>query len=357
MESCARPEFRSALKAHLASYATPDGRRAALELTLTLAAYAGFLALTAGCLGHLARATSPPAQAAWLAASVAAALGLALLQVRAFLVHHDLCHGSLFASRRLNLALAPLFGTLVSTSSSVWKREHDRHHRDSNNLDRPQDGQTAPWTVAQYEGAKGWQRWAYWLFNQRPVLFGLVPPLYFLGFMRLAARWYENLLFAGFIALLWWTGTLLAFAVALAPATVFGFLVFHAQHTSRPGGPALVRRHTADYDAVENGLKGSTLLVMPRVPGLWWFLDWCMDGVEYHHVHHLHPAMPAWRQRACHEAGGAFFAQTPRLTLGEAVKATRLTLYDETASRLVGFEGHAPWQRPATVQRAPAPPG
>ena len=349
MESWAQPEFRTALKAHLASYAKPDGRRAALELTLTLAAYAGFLALTATCLRRLSHAATAPSQLGWLAASVAAGLGLGLLQVRAFLVHHDLCHGSLFASRRLNALLAPVFGTLVSTSSSVWKREHDRHHRDSNNLDRPQDGQTAPWTVAQYEGAKGWQRWAYWLLNQPPVLFGLVPPLYFLGFMRAAARWYENLLFAAFAALLWRTGTLLAFAVVLTPATIFGFLVFHAQHTNRPGGPSLVRRHAADYDFFENGLKGSTLLVMPRVPGLSWFIDWCMDGVEYHHVHHLHPAMPAWRQKACHQAGAAFFTETPRLTLGEAVKATRLTLYDETAGRLVGFDGHPPWRRGAPV--------
>lgn len=349
MPPWAQPDFRAALKAHLAAYARPDGRRAALELALTLAAYAGFLALTAACLRQLAQAASTPPRLGWLAASAAAGLGLGLLQVRAFLVHHDLCHGSLFASRRLNLALAPLFGTLVSTSSSVWRREHDRHHRDSNNLDRPQDGQTAPWTVARYQGAPGWQRWAYWLLNQRPVLFGLVPPLYFLGFMRAAARWYENALFAAFVALLWWTGTLAAFAVALTPATAFGFLVFHAQHT----GASLVRRRAADYDFVENGLKGSTLLVMPRVPGLSWFLDWCLDGVEYHHVHHLHPAMPAWRQRACHEAGAAFFAQTPRLTLGEAVKATRLTLYDEGTSRLVSFEGRAPWRR-APVPAGPA---
>lgn len=354
MPPWAEPQFRSALKAHLAGYAVPDGRRAVLELALTLAAYAGFLALTAGCFRQFSHEPATWPRLGWLAASILAGAALALVQVRAFLVHHDLCHGSLFATRRLNALLAPIFGTLVSTSPSVWKREHDRHHRDSNNLDRPQDGQTAPWTVAQYDAAKPWQRWAYWLLNQRPVLFGLVPPLYFLGFMRAAARWYENVLFAGFVALLWWTGTLGAFAAVLTPATIFGFLVFHAQHT----GPSLVRRHTEQYDFIENGLVGSTLLVMPRVAGLSWFIDWCMDGVEYHHVHHLHPAMPAWKQRACHEAGAAFFASTPRLTFAAAIKATRLTLYDEAAGHLTGFDGRTPWSsgahRPPTHAKTPS---
>lgn len=337
METWREPEFRSALKAHLAAYAGPDPRRAALELALTFAAYAAFLALTAVTLRQVLDAPSWPSRLGWVGALLFSGAGLALCQTRAFLVHHDLCHGSLFASRRWNLVLAPLVGTLVSTSSSVWKREHDRHHRDSNNLDRSQDGQTAPWTVAQYEAAPRWQRRAYWLLNQRPVLFGLVPPLYFLGFMRGAARWYENVLFALFVALLWWSGTLPAFALVLTPATILGFLIFHAQHT----GPKLVRRHTADYDPIENGLFGSTLLLMPRVPGVTWFIDWCLYGVEYHHVHHLHPALPAWRQRACHEAGPRFFAQTPRITFWEAMKATRLTLYDEAAGHLVGFNRRA----------------
>jgi len=338
MPPWARPEFRQALKAHLAGYAQPDDRRAVFEVSLTVAAYAAFLALTTFCFRQFAATGGPW----WFGAGLLSGIGLALLQVRAFLVHHDLCHQALFTSRRLNLLVAPLLGTLASTSSSVWRREHDRHHRDSNNLDRSQDGQTAAWTVAKYERSKPWQRWAYWLLNQRLVLFGLVPPLYFLGFMRIAARWYENVLFAGFVALLWWTGTLVTFGAVLIPATMYGFLIFHAQHT----GPTLVRRHTADYDFYENGLRGSTWLVMPRVPVLGPFIDWCLYGVQFHHVHHLHPSMPAWRQRACHEAGGAFFSETPPLRLGEAIKSTGLTLYDEASARLVTFEGRPPWRDP-----------
>jgi acyl-lipid omega-6 desaturase (Delta-12 desaturase) len=331
MRTPADNEFRQQLKAHLLRFSALDPRRATCELATTLLAYGLLLVLTRECLARAGFSTA--GQLGWALAGLAAVAGLALVQVRTFLVHHDLCHFAVFRSHRLNLAVARVVGTLVSTSTSVWKREHDRHHRDSNNLDRSQDGQTASWTVAQYEGAKPLHRRLYWFLNQRVVLFGVLPPLYFLGFMRVLATWYENLLFAGLLAVLWSTHTLTAFAAALLPATVFGFLVFHAQHT----GPRLVRRRADAYDVIENGLRGSTLLVLPELPLVGRCLRWALFGVEFHHVHHLHPSMPAWRQRACHDAGAAFFATVPRLTLGEALRATELTLYDEAIERLVPF--------------------
>lgn len=197
------PAFRAALNAHLDRFAAgTDDARAVRELVETVAVYALALwALPWAC--DAARAGSSwPSVVGYGALTVAAFFALAGAQVRAFMVHHDLAHGSFFSSRRLNRALAPLVGALVSTSPSVWQREHD-HHKDSNNLDRNQDGQTASWTTAQYDAAPAWKRWMYWFLNQRPILFGLVPLLYFLGFMRVRARWYENGVFGLFVALLW----------------------------------------------------------------------------------------------------------------------------------------------------------
>ncbi|MEW5738532.1 MAG: fatty acid desaturase [Myxococcota bacterium] len=341
------PSFRAALDAHLDRYAGGDDGRAVRELLETVAVYA--LALWALPVAFEASrsASSWPAALTFGAVTAVAFFGLAGAQVRAFMVHHDLTHGSFFSSRKWNRALAPIVGALVSTSPSVWQREHDRHHRDSNNLDKSQDGQTASWTVAQYEAAPAWQRWAYWLVNQRPVLFGLAPPLYFLGFMRVRARWYENAVFGLFVALLWWTERLGAFAAVILPSTIFGFLVFHAQHTF----DGVVKRRGAAYDFVENGLVGSSLLVVPRWPVVGRFLDWCLFSVEYHHVHHLRPGLAAWKLKRCHEEGGALFDVTPRVTLGAALSTTRYTLYDEAAAKLVTFAGHAPWRAAGTLQK------
>lgn len=330
---------RDELSEHLHRYTAPNDPRAVWELLQTLAVYAGALAALPWAFASF-RATSGLPAAAWLGASLASGLALSGAQVRAFLVHHDLAHGSLFSSPRWNRFIAPLWGTLASTSPSVWQREHNRHHRDSNNLDRAQDGQTASWTTGQYHAAPKWQRWAYWLVNQRPVLFVLIPPLYFLGFMRVRARWFENLAFAAFIALLASTGRLGAFTVALLPASVFGFFAFHAQHTFE----GVVRRREADCDFVENGLKGSSFLQTPRWPFIGRFLSWSLYSVEYHHVHHLSPGIPAWRLRACHDEGARFFVVTPRVTYAQALRATRYTLYDEASCRLVTFAGRAPWR-------------
>lgn len=329
------PAFRAKLDAHLARYAGAEDRRAVAEVAATVVIYALALAGTALGLRLVQDAATGPALFGALALTALCAFVLAGTQVRAFLVHHDLTHGSLFTTRRWNDRLAPFVGALVATAPSVWQREHARHHRDSNNLDRSQDGQTAAWTVADFEAAPGWQRALYRLVHQRPILFGVLPPLYFFGFMRVRARWYENTAFFGFLALLWATGSLGAFALAMFPAMAFGFLVFHAQHTFEN----LVRHRTAEYDFVENGLLGSTLLVVPRWPVAGGFIDWALYGVAYHHVHHLRPGLPAWRLKRIHEEGGALFDATPRITLPEAWSSARLTLYDEAHGRLVSFAG------------------
>jgi acyl-lipid omega-6 desaturase (Delta-12 desaturase) len=321
---------REALQAFLRPFAAVDEARGASEVASTLVAHALALSATGAALAGLRSATEPAGALAWGLALAGSTAVLALSMVRAFLVHHDLCHGALFRSARTRRALAVVLGALCSTSPRVWTREHDRHHRDSNNLDRPQDGQTAPWTVARYLAAPPWQRAAYRALGWRPVLFGLVPPLYFLGFMRLGATAVENLVFLAWVLGLWALGLAPAFLLGVVPAAAFGFLLFHAQHTF----PGAVRRRAADWDFFENGLRGSSILVLP--PGR--ALRWCLYGVGVHALHHLHPAIPGYQLEPCLVAGGERFAEVPRVTLAGAWRDARLALYDEARGRLVRLE-------------------
>ena len=338
---------RVALRALVRRHARADDRTAWRMLTSTFAVYAGSLAASTILLGRTRGAAGWPARLGFGLASALALIALAASMVRAFMLHHDLCHGRFFSSRALCRRVAPLAGTLVSTSPSVWSREHDRHHRDSNNLDRPQDGQTASWTAATYARAPRWQRWIYFVVNQRPVLFVLVPPLYFLGFMRVRARWHENALFLAFALLLVGTGAWLPFALALFPAASFGFLVFHATHTFA----GVVRRRAASWDFVENALAGTSLLVVPERGLLGAGLRWALFSLQYHHVHHLHPGVPAYRLARCHREGGAMFDRVPRVTIRDALRATRYTLFDEASGSLVPFANPTP--RPARARRPP----
>jgi omega-6 fatty acid desaturase (delta-12 desaturase) len=330
--------FRRLAREHAAGYARPSSWLAGRSLLGTLVVYAVALAL----LPRLAARASDgelPLAMPWAAALVVTLFTLVGTQVRTFMLHHDMCHGSFLRTRGANRFLATLVGALVSTSPSVWQREHNRHHRDSNNLDREQDGQTASWTLERYRAAPRWQRVVYWLANRRPVLFLVLPPLYFFGFMRLRARLVENLVFAAYAYLLWRLGLLGWFVLSTVLASWVGFLLFHAQHTF----DGVLRRHADTWEFFDNAMLGSSFLLLPSGPIIGRCLRWFAYAVEYHHVHHLNPKIPGYRLPSCHHHGGELFDAVPRVTLGDAIRTTRYSLYDDETGRFVSVADHAPW--------------
>jgi len=75
-------------------------------------------------------------------------LPLALLAggflVRIFIIFHDCCHDSFFASRRANQLLGYVAGILTFTSFEDWRRSHARHHATAGDLDRRGEGISGP---------------------------------------------------------------------------------------------------------------------------------------------------------------------------------------------------------------------
>jgi len=323
--------FKREVRAHVARYAKPSTALALRNLVSTLSVYAICLVSLPWLWDH--------ATAGSLVALLLVLLTLVGTQVRAFMLHHDLCHGSFLAQRWANRVLAVFVGALVSTSPSVWSREHDRHHRDSNNLDLEQDGQTASWTTERYLTAPRWQRVLYWLLNQRVVLFVLLPPLYFFGFMRVRAKLVENLVFAGWATLLWYSGLLGWFVLSTALASLVGFLLFHAQHTF----DGVLRVPGERWDFFDNGMLGSSFMSLPTLPLVGAVLRWFAYSVEYHHVHHLHPKVAGYRLAACHQDGGPLFDRVQRVTLGDALRTTRYSLYDASNGGFDSVTNHSPW--------------
>lgn len=314
-------ELRARVKAHVARFARPDDGAAAMHLVASLALYVAGLSLAASALAI-----------PWRALGAALLLGAFL---KLFMVHHDLMHDAFFSERRLHYPVAILVGALCHVAPSVWRREHDRHHRTSNNLDEPQDGQTAPWTYAEYRAKPRWLRAAYRFANHPLVLFSLGPVVYFFGFMRVRARVIENAAQLGLWYGLYRAELLSTHLAIFLPAGVLGFVVFHAQHTF----DGAYRRRRDSWDAFDNAMGGSSLLVLPRWPVLGRFLGYCAHGVEYHHVHHLHPGIAGYRLAACHAEGGAMFDAVPRVTLGRAFATLHYALFDEATGRFSACKG------------------
>ena len=185
--------------------------------------------------------------------------------------------------------------------------------------------------MAEYRAASPWARRAYRVLNEPRLLYSIIPPLYFFGFMRVTARWYENLAFAGFLAALIWADVWPFYLATFIPTAIFGFVVFHLQHTF----DGVYKRRGEAWDFLDNGLRGSSYLQVPRRFGLGPVLRFFFNGVAYHHVHHLHPGIPGYRLRACHHEGEALFREVPRVTFAEALRTTAYALYDEDQDRLL----------------------
>lgn len=333
--------FRGRVMTHVRAYARPKDAIAAAHLAATVALFAAGLAAHRALAPRAVEAAKALASAPGLASGARAlAFALALLvvtlvqagtNVKLFMIHHDLVHGGFLSRARWQAPLAALTGSLIHVSPTVWRREHERHHRTSNDLDQPQDGQTASWTVARYLSAPRWQRIAYRVGNAPLVLFGLVPLFYFLVFMRLRARWWENAMVVALWVVLFRLGLLEAHLVPLALAAAIGFVIFHAQHTFE----GAYRRRARAWDFFENAMLGSSLLVLPGRGAIGAALRFFAHGVEYHHVHHLSPRTPGYRLAACHRDGGALFDACPRVSFADALRTAHYNLYDEDRDRFV----------------------
>ena len=68
--------------------------------------------------------------------TLALAVVAAGFMVRIFILFHDCCHGSFFASRRANTVLGYVSGIVTFTPFENWRFSHNLHHVTAGDLDR-----------------------------------------------------------------------------------------------------------------------------------------------------------------------------------------------------------------------------
>jgi omega-6 fatty acid desaturase (delta-12 desaturase) len=262
------------------------------------------------------------------------------LLVRLFLIQHDCGHQAFLPDRRANGWLGRLLGVLTMTPFEYWRRTHAIHHATSGDLDRRHLGAIEMRTVAEYRRLSPLARAGYRLYRHPAVMFGLGPAYMFLlqhrlpiGLMREGWAWRSamgcNLGLAALALPFALTGTLGAFLMThlavVVTASTFGVWLFYVQHQYEDTYWA---RH-ADWSAAEAALKGSSYLVLPGP------LRWLTANIGLHHVHHMASRIPFYRLPDALE--DPMFAQSRKLTLGDAFGCLRLALWDEEAARLVSF--------------------
>src|SRR2546421_2134220 len=95
--------------------------------------------------------------------------------LRTYIVFHDCAHGSFLKSKTANLWLGRFVALLVYTPFAAWRHSHAVHHATSGDLDRRGVGDVPTFTVEEYNAMGRRQRFAYWLFRNPLVMFGIGP--------------------------------------------------------------------------------------------------------------------------------------------------------------------------------------
>jgi omega-6 fatty acid desaturase (delta-12 desaturase) len=278
----------------------------------------------------------------WITAALLYLNGLFLS--RLFVLFHDLMHGSLFKSRRLDETLGTLLSLLIFMPAQHWQYEHNYHHASANNLSRRGYGDMPVLTVREYRALSSWRRLRYRVLRQPAFLFTVHAVYKLVLFPRVVANrawprrvhlsvYFTNLVILAAGVGLWAVGLerlfwiqLLSFTLS-APSTVFLFYINHHFEQSLWAPPSR-------WSFVDAALKGTSILLYPPV------LKWFSAGIGLHCMHHLATRIPNYQLERCWKES-SLFAQATVIPFARSLGAMKLRLWDEEAGRYVGKEGYA----------------
>jgi omega-6 fatty acid desaturase (delta-12 desaturase) len=268
------------------------------------------------------------------------------LLVRTFIVQHDCGHGAFFKSRRANDLVGMLCSIFTFTPYAIWRRHHNGHHADWNNLDSRAGGTdiySSCMTVEEYRALSARARFIHRAFRHPVISQVIVPPLIFFFVYRIPYEtpkswrrerlsvYLTNLVILavfGTLAMLVGIKQVLMVQLPIVALTsIIGVWLFSLQH--RFDGVVWARKN--EWSVVEAAVLGSSYLKLPRV------LQWFTGNIGFHHVHHLLPRVPNYRLEECHAALMALVGSVKTLTLGDALRAPTFALWDEAQNRMVPF--------------------
>ncbi|HEX4506320.1 MAG TPA: fatty acid desaturase [Alphaproteobacteria bacterium] len=322
------------LRALVRAYETPSILRSSYQIASSIGF---FLAACAGMYWSL--------NVSYLL-TLALAFPTAGLLVRVFIIQHDCGHGAFFRSRKLNDLLGQFCALLTFTPYAHWRRQHNCHHRNWNNLDRREPGldiYSTCVTVAEYHALSRWNRFKYRVMLHPIMAYVIIPPVVFLLMYRVPfdtpkdwtrerrSVYLTNLAVIALLATLMlrfgvWQ-VLLVQVPVVALTSMIGVGLFSLQH--RFEGTVWARQ--GEWNSVKASLHGSSYFKLPRA------LQWFTGNIGFHHIHHLNPKVANYRLEACHNAIPALREGVTTLNWLEGVRALRLALWSETDQRMVGF--------------------
>jgi omega-6 fatty acid desaturase (delta-12 desaturase) len=272
--------------------------------------------------------------------TLALAVVAAGMLVRVFILFHDCCHGSFFASRRANTIFGYVAGILTFTPFENWRHKHNRHHATAGDLDRRGVGDIWTMTTEEYLAAPLPKRLAYRMYRNPFILLGPGSALLFLFLNRFPTKgagkrerrsvFYTNLALLFIVGMSTWTIGLTAYLLIQLPIIMIagsvGLWLFYIQHQF---DTVYWVRHDS-WDPMRVALEGSSYFKLPKI------LQWFTGNIGLHHIHHVRPSIPNYNLQQCQDDVPAFQA-VKAITLKTSFRSLRLSLCDVKNQQLVGF--------------------
>jgi omega-6 fatty acid desaturase (delta-12 desaturase) len=278
--------------------------------------------------------------------------------VRIFIIFHDCGHNSFLPSTKANKIVGFWAGVLVFTPGEQWWHSHAIHHATSGNLEKRGNGDVTTLTLEEFYESTWLNRLGYRFFRNPLIMFLLGPIFMFLIMHRLplprygkketASVMWANLAILGIATALSLLIGVKAYLAIQLPVIILagmgGIWLFYVQHQFEN----VYWEHSERWNYVASALQGASFLRLPRL------LQWFSGNIGFHHIHHLSPRIPNYNLEACHSGSPLIQKWTSVLTVGDAMRATALKVWDETVRKMVGFPAK-PAVQAAPLSRSRAP--
>ena len=250
---------------------------------------------------------------------------LSLVQLRWFMIFHDLGHNSFFPSSKLNNYLHYLISFIVFTPYS-WKYAHSQHHMmNSKSIDY---NDTIYLTKKEYDNLNIFYKYLYVIFRNPIIYFTITPIIQWFIHYRIPIKinkWHTvtsklvntfvNILYANIAY-----NDVYSYYISMYICSILGLMLFHIQHTYENSYIS----HDNKWTKYDSALKGSSYIKIP------YFLKWFTMGIEYHHIHHLNSNIPGYSLQKCHEeAPSHFWKDVTFLNYKNIYKSLKIMFYDE----------------------------
>jgi omega-6 fatty acid desaturase (delta-12 desaturase) len=274
----------------------------------------------------------------------------ALTLIRVFTIYHDYQHHTVFKGSRLAAGILWIYGCLMLTPPTVWKRSHDHHHRHNSKMFGASIGSFPIMTTDAYRAAPLMEQIEYRIARSPMIilagyftvfLYGMCIRPLFLDFRRhwdslaAIAMHFGLILVLGFV--FGWQASFFSFMLPTWLAMAMGAYLFYIQHNF----PAAKIRRCGQWTYTDAALESSSFLELGPV------MNWFTGNIGYHHVHHLNAKIPFYRLPEA--MAGLPALQSPARTslkLREILNCMQLKLWDVERDQFVTFRAALPLNQP-----------